>query len=211
MHSRSCNVEFMSYDNDIVTELSKTILSRYQGNLETSLKGSDFIFDSVWLLYHKCHRINFWRGGSYIDFPDWIRKEKATIKTINKDNKCFKHAASVALNYREIESHPERVSNIKPFINKYNWKGINYPLKIDDSKTFEKNNPIIALNILYIKEKEKCSTYISKFNWNCEKQITILIIQNKEKEGLRKLSPLLHRITSKHDGYFFLLELPSFF
>ena len=27
----------------------------------------------------------------------------------------------------EIESHPERVSNIKTFINKYNWKGINYP------------------------------------------------------------------------------------
>ena len=30
---------------------------------------------------------------------------------------------------------------IKPFVNKYNWKGINYPSKIDDQKTFEKNNP----------------------------------------------------------------------
>ena len=27
---------------------------------------------------------------------------------------------AVALNYEEIQSHPERVSNIKPFINKYN-------------------------------------------------------------------------------------------
>ena len=34
--------------------------------------------------------------------------------------------------YGEIESHPERVSNIKPFIKKYNRKGINYLLKIDD-------------------------------------------------------------------------------
>ena len=42
---------------------------------------------------------------------------------------------------------------IKPFINEFNWKGINYPGKIDDQKTFEKNNPTIALNILYIKEK----------------------------------------------------------
>ena len=63
---------------------------------------------------------------------------------------------NVALTFREIESHPERFSNIKPFINKYNWEGINYPSKIDDWKTFEKNNPIIALNILYIKEKEIC-------------------------------------------------------
>ena len=43
-------------------------------------------------------------------------------------------------------------SNIKLFINKY--KGINYPLKIDDWKAFEKNNPTINLDILYIKEKE---------------------------------------------------------
>ena len=46
-----------------------------------------------------------------------------------------------------------RVSNIKPFIDKHNWKGTNYPSKIDDWKTFEKKNPTIALNILYIKKK----------------------------------------------------------
>ena len=45
-----------------------------------------------------------------------------------------------ALNYEGIESHSERPSNIKPFINKYNWKGINNPSNIDDWKTFEKNN-----------------------------------------------------------------------
>ena len=45
---------------------------------------------------------------------------------------------TVALNYGEIELHPERVSNIKPFINKCNWKGINYPSKMDDWKTFDK-------------------------------------------------------------------------
>ena len=58
-----------------------------------------------------------------------------------------------ALNYGETESHPGRVSNIKPFINKYKWKGINYPSRIDDWKTFERNDPTFAINILYIKEK----------------------------------------------------------
>ena len=71
----------------------------------------------------------------------------------NEDDKDFRYAVTFALNYGETESHPERVSNIKPFINKYNSKGINYPSKLDDWKTFEKNNPTIALNILYIKEK----------------------------------------------------------
>ena len=94
---------------------------------------------------------------------------------------CFQYAATVALNYEEIESHPERVSNIKPFINKYNSKGINYPSKIDDWKTFEKNNPTVVLNILYIKEKEISPAYISKINSNCEKQIILLMIPNEEK------------------------------
>ena len=44
---------------------------------------------------------------------------------------------------------------IIPFINKYNWEGINYPSKIDDWKRFQKNSPIIALNILYTKKKKK--------------------------------------------------------
>ena len=31
-------------------------------------------------------------------------------------------------------------------------KKINYPSKIDDSKTFEKNNPTIAFNMLFTNE-----------------------------------------------------------
>ena len=71
----------------------------------------------------------------------------------------------------------------KEFINKYNWKGISYPTKIDDWRTFEKIGPTIALNILYTKEKEICSAYISKMSSNWEKQIILLMISNEEKEG----------------------------
>ena len=80
------------------------------------------------------------------------------------------YTVTVALNYREIELHLERVSNIKPFIKKYKMKGINYQSKIDNWKTFEKNNRTIALNFLYIKEKEIYPGYISKISSNCEKK-----------------------------------------
>ena len=43
------------------------------------------------------------------------------------------------------------MSNIKLFINKYSWGKINYPSKIEDGNPFEKNNPTIALIILYIR------------------------------------------------------------
>ena len=34
---------------------------------------------------------------------------------------------------------PQRVQNIKTFINNYNWEGINYPSKRDDWKRIAKN------------------------------------------------------------------------
>ena len=133
-------------------------------------------------MYYKCHKINFSRGGLYIDFSDWIKKSKNKSK--NTDDKCFQYTATVALNYEKIELPSERFSNIKPFINKYNWEGKLYPWKIDDWKTSEKNNPTTALNILHTKEKEISPAYILKIKWNCEKQIILLMPPNKEKEGL---------------------------
>ena len=50
---------------------------------ERSMRGSDFVFDCVNLLYYKCHKIIFKRGGSYIDFSGWIKNKKATISPIN--------------------------------------------------------------------------------------------------------------------------------
>ena len=102
----------------------------------------------------------------YIDSPNWIKTKKATINPKNEDDKCFQYAATVALNFEETESRPERVSNIKPCINEYNWEGINYPSKLDDWKTFEKNNPTIALNILYTREKKDLSSIYFKSSFN---------------------------------------------
>ena len=48
---------------------------------------------------------------------------------------------------------------------------------------FDENNWVIVLNILYIKEREICPFYISEINSNWEKQIILLMIPNKEKEG----------------------------
>ena len=34
------------------------------------MRGSDFIFDCVYLFHYKFHKINPDNGGSYIDYPD---------------------------------------------------------------------------------------------------------------------------------------------
>ena len=37
-----------------------------------------------------------------------------------KTNNCFQYAITAALNYRNTDHHPERISKLKPFINNYN-------------------------------------------------------------------------------------------
>ena len=97
------------------------------------MRGNNFIFYCAILLYYKCHKINFIRIGSYIDSPDWIKmKKKTTINTKKKDDKYFQNVATIALNFDGIKKDPQGVSNIKPLINKYNWKGINYLSKMED-------------------------------------------------------------------------------
>ena len=66
-------------------------------------------------------------------------------------------------------------------LNLYSWKGINYPSGKDDQKNSEKNNPIIALNVFYIKKMNMYPTYISKHNLNHENQIILLLITNVER------------------------------
>ena len=169
MHTKSDNIEIMNgiETKDIINELFKSFLGRYQENLETKMRGSSFVFESVDLLYYKLHKISLNRGRSYIDSPDWIKKKKATINPKNEDNECLKYAITVALNHEKIKKDPQRISKIKPFIDNYNWKDIEFPSYSKDWKKFEQNNKTIALNIFFVpyNTKQIRPAHISKYNY----------------------------------------------
>ena len=58
MNSKSDNMEVMIYDkaDKVIKELFMSVLKVYQIVLETSMKGSDFIFDCVHTVYYKYHK-----------------------------------------------------------------------------------------------------------------------------------------------------------
>ena len=148
-------------------------------------------FESVDLLSYHIHKTSLKRGKSYIKSPEWILNKRATINPKNKDNKCFQYSITVALNHQNIENHPERISNIKPFINQYNWEGIDFPAGIKDWKKFERNNKTIALNILFIpplplpppNTKTINLAYKSKYNRKCKNQVVLLMVTNTEQSN----------------------------
>ena len=152
MHTKSDNIEIMmgSETDEIIEGLFESLLERYQEGLEESMRGSEFIFDSVDALHFDLNKISLSRDRSCIDSSEWLKNKKATINPKNNDDRCFQCAVALALNHEQIKSHPERISSMKPFIDQYNWKEIDFSSHKKDWKKFESNNKSTALNILYV-------------------------------------------------------------
>ena len=64
-------------------------------------------------------------------------------------------ALTAALNYLNIKSYPERVYNLKPFVDQYDWKEINFLSHKENWKKFESNNKSTATNILLVPNNTK--------------------------------------------------------
>ena len=129
MYTRSDNIEIIFGDNndDIIEQLSESLLKKYEENLQNKMRGTDFKYNGVNFLYYDLKKTSINRGGSYIDSPKWLKDKKSTINPKNNDDKCFQYAVTLALNLDKITKDPQRVSKIKPFIEKYNWEDIDFP------------------------------------------------------------------------------------
>ena len=75
---------------------------------------------------------------------------KINPKSSNIDS--FKYSILISLHYYDISHHPERISKLKPFENKYNFNNIT-PNK------FEINNPNISLTLF---DENSNITYLPK-------------------------------------------------
>ena len=212
MHTRSDNEEFMngSDTDEIIKGLFESFLQKYEENLQEKMRGSVFEFDDVNFLYYDFNRVSINRSGSYTDSPKWLKDKKSTINPKNNDHKRFQYAATLALNLDKIKKDPQRISKIKPFIEQYNWKDIDFPSTSKDWKKYEANNEI-SLSILYVLHNTKKIhvAYKSRHNLTCDKQVILLMISNGEKWHYltgKNLRGLLKGITSTHKEDFYCLN-----
>ena len=76
------------------------------------------------------------------------------------NNESFKYSILISLHYYELNNHPERISQLKPYINKYNFTSNNY---VD----FENNNSSISLT-MYDEYGRMLHKSINKTNINAQ-------------------------------------------
>ena len=141
----------------------------------------------------------------------WLRGKKEAIINNDNNNSNFQNALDDTLNYQNIESNPQRISKLKPYINKCNWEGIDFPAESKEWQKFKRNSNTISLNVLHVKHNTKkiSVVYRSKHNNKRKKQVTLLEIVDGEKYNyfaVTVLSGLLQGNSSNHEGDFYCLN-----
>lgn len=165
-----------------------------------ALPQSRFAIDRILHLDVDFHKLQLTRGSSYIELPTWIFEKKAIINPKNEDEECFKWSVIAALHHEEIGAHTERISKLREFENRYNWQGIEFPTTIKSISKFEKNNPDIAVNVLYVTKKSINNLRRSEYKITRSKQVNLLLIKDGKKTHytcIKKISRLLGRENRK--------------
>ena len=112
-----------------------------------------------------------------------LKNKKSTINLKNNDNNCFQYTLTIPLNYQKVKKDPQKLLKIKPFINQYNWKEIDFPSERRSWKKFELNNKSISLNILFVPYNTENIrlAYKSKYKFKRENQVILLMITDNKK------------------------------
>ena len=69
-----------------------------------------------------------------------------------EDKKCFQWAVTGTLDNEQIKEEPQRIKKIKTVTDIYDLEGKSHSSEKNDWKKIEKNNQIIALNVLFTKK-----------------------------------------------------------
>ena len=121
------------------------------------------------------------RGGTYILFPEFIKKKNAITNIKNEDDKCF--LWSVLRYLYPVQKNGERIKDLKKYENDLNFKRINFPVKVKDIQKFENNNPDLpGINVFSVNDNNKI--YPLRHNQkDCLKSIDLFFFTQKMKNN----------------------------
>ena len=153
-----------------------------------ALLNSRFVFDEFLYLDINFHQLNLTRGSSYLPLPDWLASKKAIVNPHNDDEECFKWSVIAAENTGMKD--PQRVSNLRKFMDNYDWSGLEFPVSIKDIGKFETRNNI-SVNVLAVEGRD---IYIHRKGQRMGREINLLMVSEdgiRHYTAIKSLSRLL--------------------
>ena len=149
---------------------------------------SRFVFNEFLYLDVNFHQLNLTRGSSYLPLPDWLASKKAIVNPHNDDEECFKWSVITAENAGMKD--PQRVSNLRKFMDYYDWSGLEFPVSVKDIGKFETRNNI-SVNVLAVEGRD---IYIQRKGQRVGQEINLLMVSEdgiRHYTAIKSLSRLL--------------------
>ena len=156
---------------------------------------SRFVFDEFLYLDVNFHQLNLTRSSSYLPLPDWLARKKAIVNPHNNDEECFKWSV-IAVENTGMKD-PQRVSNLRKFMDNYNWSGLEFPDSIKDIGKFETRNNI-SVNVLAVEGRD---IYIHRKGWRMMGQeINLLMVSEDGIWHYTAIKSLSRLLSSKNSN-----------
>ena len=139
------------------------------------------------------------KGKSYKPFPKYVVNRKAVINMENNDDQCFKWAITRAL--QPVERDAGQISKIlRKQSEKYNWDGLEFPVKVKDIGVFEKNNKMNVNVFSYDQWSGKYGrVYTLRLSGTNYEGTVNLFFYDKHYGVVKNLSRLVSSQKSKHN------------
>ena len=159
-----------------------------------ALLNSRFVFDEFLYLDANFHQLNLTRGSSYLPLPDWLASKKAIVNPHNEDEECFKWSVIAAENVGMKD--PQRLSNLKKFMDNYDWSGLEFPVSIKDIGKFETRNNI-SVNVLAVEGRD---IYIHRKGQRVGREINLLMVSEDGIRHYTAIKSLSRLLSSKNSN-----------
>jgi hypothetical protein len=170
--------------------------------------GSGWVFDKAVNVDVRIQKYKPLRGSAYIPLDSYINNKKCCVNIQNTDDKCLMYCVLYHFHQKELTSHPERVSHYAKYEKEFDFKGVQFPVKINAIDKIEQiinygihvwgydkehsNIPFLLhkskrqddqiMNLLYITEYSKDST---KSHYVYIKDINKILKENhRDKNGV---------------------------
>ena len=159
-----------------------------------ALLNSRFVFDEFLYLDVNFHQLNLMRGSSYLPLPHWLASKKAIVNPHNNDEDCFKWSVITAENAGMKD--PQCVSNLRKFMDNYNWSGLEFPVLIKDIGKFETRNNI-SVNVLAVEGRD---VYIHRKGRRVGREINLLMVSEDGIWHYTAIKSLSRLLSSKNSN-----------
>ena len=137
-------------------------------------------------------------NSSYIPTPPELVNKRAIINVKSVDNQSFMYSILSALH--PVNNNADRVSNYNIYTKLYNWSSIEYPTTINNICLFEKDNPIISINVF---KYENGLITIKLITEEKKHHINLLVLFDGDKKHftwIKNYSALINKTHSNHNG-----------